>query len=228
MIIFRQKLYATGAERAMIAMNKLNPPKTNKTAIRQLDHSIPYKKAEIENKMITFIPRFKRGFYASRLENSPRQKKHKILKEIAENDAEIKNRTKTKHQILKEIAKSKRDKEEKKILDRLELDNALMGGREGITKYAGKKVNDFVDMASENPISAAGIGFGYGSTPIQVAAGQYWGPIGSASLGAERVLKGMYPGYRKGTKKLSKLMKKHKIGQKAGAIVQGALNSIPV
>lgn len=231
MIILRQKEFATGVERMMVAKNKIHPiPTPNRTAIRQLDHTIPYKKAELVNKISTFPQRFMSGYYEGRRNFVPKAKESKLLEKKALADRIVAEKTKSKRQLLKDIAASKEEAKTKKLkskINRLEAINSL-GTKDGAIKYAGKKVADFVNMTAENPLSSAGIAIGYGSTPIQVATGHYWGPIGTVSMATERAAKKAFPGYKKLTDRSARFVKSKHIGDKASVAAQYILNSIPV
>lgn len=172
---------------------------------------IAYQKEKIKNKISTLPARLQRGFHESRGELGKRA--------IA--DLRVKENTKSKQQLMRDAILAER----KKKANRLEALNASTT-KGGTVRYIGKKAGEFVQTAAENPITATGIAFGYGSTPAQVAAGQYWGPIGEIATGAEQAAKKAFPKYKKLTEKTGNFAKKHKATERTSKAVQSILASI--
>ena len=172
---------------------------------------LAYQKEKVKNKLSTLPARLQRGFHESRGELGKRA--------IA--DLRVKENTKSKRQMMRDAILA----DNKKKANRLEMINAS-STKGGTIKYIGKKAGEFAQTTAESPIAASGIAFGYGSTPIQVAAGQYWGPIGEVSLGAEKLAKENFPKYKKLTEKTGKFAKKHKVKERTSQAVQSILASV--
>lgn len=172
---------------------------------------IAYQKEKIKNKLSTLPARLQRGFHESRGELGKRA--------IA--DLRVKENTKSKRQLMRDAILA----EKKKKANRLEMINAS-ATKGGTVRYIGKKAGEFVQTAAENPITATGIAFGYGTTPAQIAAGQYWGPIGEIATGAEQAAKKAFPKYKKLTETTGNFAKKHKAKERTSRAVQSILASV--
>lgn len=172
---------------------------------------IAYQKEKIKNRLATLPARLQRGYHESRGDLGKRA--------IA--DLRVKENTKTKQQLMRDAILAER----KKKANRLEMINAstTKGGAVG---YIGKKAGEFAQTTAESPIAATGIAFGYGSTPAQVAAGQYWGPIGEIALGAEGFAKKSFPRYKKLTDRTGDFARKHKAGERTSRVVRSILTPV--
>lgn len=185
--------------------------------LRQKNYSSPLAKTlygigKFKNRLSTLPARLTRGYHRNITGN---------LGEEAIANLRVKQGTKSKAQLRRQaIEKSQQAKTKS-----MEVLNASTSP-EGVRDYVGKKAGTFVEMAAENPITTAGVAVGYGSTPIQVATGTYWGPIGSASTAAEQFLKRKSPRYKKATDNLSNLSKKRHWGEKTSGAIQSIL--VPV
>lgn len=186
--------------------------------LRQKNYSSPltktlYKAGKIKNKLTTLPARLQRDLHSGGLYKDL-NKKH-----IA--DSRIKEGTKSDIQLKRDAIKDSN----KLRASILEAANASTT-KQGISNYIGKSAGNFVELASENPLTATGIAVGYGTTPIQVATGTYWGPIGSASTATEQFLKRKFPRYKHATEKLTEISNKNHWKEKTGGAVKSVLNQV--
>lgn len=170
-----------------------------------------YKIGKLRNKLDTFPAEITKNYF----------EKRGNLKQRAIADLRIKEGTKSKVQLMKDAINK-----ERKI--RTNMNEALIASNtpEGTKKYIGDKAGNFVQHLSENPISTASVAVGYGSTPIQVATGTYWGPIGEAGIAAEKALKNRSQRYRQVTSKTADLAKKRHWKDRTSRAVQTVLGTL--
>lgn len=170
-----------------------------------------YKTGKVKNKITTLPAKLTRDFY----------RRTGNLEQHAIAEARLKEGTKSSVQLKKEAIAGNNKYKTKT----LELLNATTTP-ERTKKYIGDKVGKFTETAAENPVSTAGTVFGYGSTPIQVMTGSYWGPIGTASVSLEQGLKKASKSYNGFTKRAGERARRKHWGDKASGATIGALNYI--
>jgi len=178
-----------------------------------LTTKILYKLGKTKNKLTTLPARLQKNLHSGGL--------YKDLNKRHLAESRLKEGTKSDTQLKREAIKSSN----KLRTSVMEAANASTSKR-GISEYAGKKAGDFVELASENPITAASVAFGYGSTPAQVSLGQYWGPIGEIGAAGEAALKRVSPKYKKLTNKTSEISKKRHWKEKTGETIKGIVSSV--
>lgn len=186
--------------------------------LRQKNYSslmtkVLYKAGKAKNKLITLPARLQKNLHSSGL--------YKDLNKRHLADSRIKEGTKSNIQLKREAIKDSN----KLRASMLEAANASTT-KQGISEYAGKKAGDFVELASENPITAASVAVGYGSTPAQLYLGQYWGPIGEVGAAGEAALKRVSQKYKKLTKKTSEISNKRRWKEKTNRAVQSVLTTM--
>lgn len=170
-----------------------------------------YLAKRVGNKASVLPAKLTRGFY-ERTGN---------LGQRAIADSRVKAGTKSKSLLKREAIQEDR-KMKTSVLEALNASTS----KEGVRDYVGKSAGKFVETATENPLTTAGIAVGYGSTPIQVATGTYWGPIGSASTATEQFLKRRFPKYKHATERLTEVSNKRHWKDKASGAVKSIL--VPV
>ena len=208
MIILRQKQYATGVERAMVAMNKIpKQPKTIEIPKRKGVRAI-YTYNKTKNKLNTLPARVMRGYY----ENKGDLEKRAIA------DLRVKEGTKSKRQMMRDAIETS-NKTKAGILEALNASTS----KGGTVKYIGNKTGDLVQAAADNPATVATGIVGYGTLPFGIMM-----PPGMTEAVAtrEKGWKKNSKVYRNITKRTGNFAKKHKAKERTSQAVQSILASI--
>lgn len=169
-----------------------------------------YKVGKVKNKLITLPARLQKNLHSGGL--------YKDLNKRYLADSRIKEGAKSDIQLKREAIKDNN----KLRASMLEAANASTT-KQGISNYAGKSAGNFVELASENPITATTGAVAYGT----LAKGIMLPPgLTEAAAGLEGGVKRVWPAYRKLTKTTKRLAEKRRWKEKTGGAVKSVLNQV--
>ena len=180
--------------------------------LRQKYYSLPltkalYKVGKVKNKLTTLPARLQKDLHSGGL--------YKDLNKRHLADSRIKEGTKSDIQLKREAIKDSN----KLRASMLEAANASTT-KQGISNYAGKSAGNFVELASENPITATTGAVAYGT----LAKGIMLPPgLTEAAMGVESGMKKAIPAYGKLTNKTKRVAEKRRWKEKTNRAVQSIL-----
>lgn len=169
-----------------------------------------YKTGKLKNRLTTLPARLTKDLHSGGL--------FKDLGKRATADSRIQAGTKSNTQLKREAIQGDR-KLRSSILEAVNSSTT----KEGVVDYAGKSAGNFVELASENPITATTGAVAYGT----LAKGIMLPPgLTEAAMGFESGMKKAIPAYGKLTNKTKQIAEKRRWKDKAGGVVRSVL--VPV